>query len=175
MPDGDKNPRSAVAHARVLSLTGAVIVATQAGAAIFLRPRATAHDTLPIPARIPAIARQALHTKMARHEAQMRTLLTRVILLDDDGVARAAGEIFDEPSLARPVAGDELNHLLPEQFFVLQDALKTHARALVVASQAHDHPALADALASLTKVCVGCHDAYLNDTTLPARSAEADR
>ena len=72
---------------------------------------------------------------MARHDVQMRALLSRVVLLDDDGVARTAGEIFDEPALARPIGGDELNGLLPESFFVLQDELKARARRLVIASQ----------------------------------------
>jgi hypothetical protein len=160
---------------RSLSLAGAVIIASLIGAAIVLRPRPTAHEMLPAPAGIPAIARQVLHTKMARHEGQMRRLLTRVILLDDDGVARAAGEIFDEPSLARPVAGDELNGMLPQRFFVLQDALKAQAQKLVIASQTHDHAAMADGLAALTRVCVGCHDAYLNDSRLPSPSAEGER
>ena len=71
---------------------------------------------------------------MARHDVQMRALVSRVVMLDDDGVARAAGEIFDEPALARPVAGDELNGLLPDRFFVLQDELKARSRRLVAAS-----------------------------------------
>ena len=99
---------------------------------------------------------------MARHQDQMRTLVSRVVMLDDDGIARAAGEIFDEPALARPVAGDELNGLLPERFFVLQDELKAGSRRLVAASLSKNHVAMADEFAALAKSCVNCHEVYLH-------------
>ena len=117
--------------AKSTTLICAVLLAVAIGLGLFLRPRPTAQDHLAAPASIPAMARQALRTKMARHGVQMRTLVSRVVMLDDDGVARAAGEIFDEPALARPVAGDELNGLLPARFFALQDELKARARRLV--------------------------------------------
>src|SRR5688500_12974007 len=119
---------------KTVTIAGSVILATAVGLGLFLRPRPTARELLPEPAAIPAIARQILKTKMERHDAQMKALVSRVVLLDDDGIARAAGEIFDEPALAPPVAGDELNGLLPPRFFVLQDELRTRARALVAAS-----------------------------------------
>ena len=101
---------------------------------------------------------------MGRHDTQMRRLVSAVIVLDDDAVARVAGEIFDEPALARPVAGDELNGMLPARFFVLQDDLRSRARALVIATQQRNRAALADEFAALTKSCVACHDAYLNES-----------
>jgi hypothetical protein len=146
---------------KTVTIAGSVILATAIGLGLFLRPRSTAHEELAAPASLPPIARQILKTKMARHELQMRTLVSRVVMLDDDGVARAAGEIFDEPSLARPVAGDELNGLLPERFFALQDELKARSRRVVVASLARDHAAMADEFAALAKSCINCHDVYL--------------
>jgi hypothetical protein len=146
------------------TVIGSLALATLVGGALFLRPRPTAREKLPEASNIPPAARQVLRSKMSRHDLQMRTLFSRVVLLDDDGTARAAGEIFDEPALARPVAGDELNQLLPERFFVLQDDLRTHAKKLVVASQAHDRAAVAEEFAALSKTCVSCHDVYLHDS-----------
>ena len=85
---------------KTVTIAGSVVLATAIGVGLFLRPRSTAVERLAEPASIPAIARQALRAKMARHEVQMRTLVSRVVMLDDDGIARAAGEIFDEPALA---------------------------------------------------------------------------
>jgi hypothetical protein len=147
---------------KTVTIAGSVILATAIGLGLFLRPGSTAREELAEPASIPAIARQAVRTKMARHEVQMRTLVSRVVMLDDDGVARAAGEIFDEPALARPIAGDELNGLLPARFFALQDELKARARRLVAASTSRDHAAMADEFAALAKSCVSCHEVYLH-------------
>ena len=145
-----------------VTIAGSVILATVIGFGLFLRPRPTAREQLAEPSGIPAIARQAVRSKMQRHEVQMRTLVSRVIMLDDDGVARAAGEIFDEPALARPIVGDELNGLLPARFFVLQDELKARARRLVAASTARNHTATAEEFAALAKSCVSCHEVYLH-------------
>jgi hypothetical protein len=109
-----------------------------------------------------------LKTKMGQHDLQMRELMTRVVLLDDDGVARAAGAIFDEPSLARPILGDELNALLPDRFFALQDDLRNRARLLVIASTHHDRAAVADEFAALSKTCITCHDVYLRGADVAA-------
>lgn len=158
---------------KTVTIAGSVILATAVGLGLFLRPTPTARERLAAPASIPAIARQILRTKMVRHDAQMRTLFSRVVMLDDDGVARAAGEIFDEPALARPVAGDELNGLLPSRFFALQDELKSRSRRLVAASVAHDHAAMADEFAALAKSCVSCHQVYLHGDAPPGSAAEA--
>jgi hypothetical protein len=146
---------------KTVTIAGSAILATAIGLGLFLRPKPTAREELAAPVSLPPIARQALKTKMARHQIQMRTLVSHIVMLDDDGVARAAGEIFDEPSLARPVAGDELNGLLPERFFALQDELKARSRRVVVASLARNHAAMADEFAALAKSCVDCHDVYL--------------
>ena len=147
---------------KTLTIGGSVVLATVVGAALLLRPRPVAHEEHPVTAALAPAARQVVRTKMARHDLQMRELLTRVVLLDDEGVARVGGEVFDEPSLARPVAGDELNGLLPERFFVLQDELKSRARRLVIASQKHDHGAIADEFGSLAKSCIACHQVFLD-------------
>jgi hypothetical protein len=138
------------------------------GLAIFLRPKPAAHDELPAPAGMPPALVQVVKTKMARHEGQMRELVSHVVLLDDDGVARAAGAIFDEPSLARPLGGDELNNALPERFFTLQDDLRQAARRLVIASQKRDHTAMADDFAALSRTCVACHEVYLRGRDVQA-------
>jgi hypothetical protein len=143
------------------AIVGSLALATLVGAAVFLRPRPSAKDELPRPAAIPPAMLSVLKTKMGQHDLQMRELMTRVVLLDDDGVARAAGAIFDEPSLARPILGDELNALLPDRFFALQDDLRNRARLLIIASTHHDRPAVADEFAALSKTCIACHDVYL--------------
>ena len=112
---------------------------------------------------------------MGRHDEQMRALLSRVVLLDDDGVARAAGAIFDEPTLARPIAGDELNGLLPERFFALQDELRAQARRLVVASGQHDRQAVANEFGALAKSCVSCHQVFLFGAGAQPPRAEGGR
>ena len=147
---------------KTVTIAGSVVLATVIGVGLFLRPRPTAQDHLAAPASLSAMARQALRTKMVRHGVQMETLVSRVVMLDDDGVARVAGEIFDEPALARPVAGDELNDLLPARFFALQDELKARSRRLVAASTSRDHAAIADEFGALAKSCVSCHEVYLH-------------
>jgi hypothetical protein len=143
-------------------IIGSAILAGAVGLALFLRPRTVAHEELSAPASIPPALVHVIKSRMGRHDEQMKALLTRVVLLDDDGVARAAGAIFDEPALARPLAGDELNGLLPERFFVLQDEVRQRARNLVFASERHDRAAVAAEFAALSKTCLDCHQVYLH-------------
>jgi hypothetical protein len=150
------------------AIVGSLALATIVGAAVFLHARPSAKEELARPAAIPVAMLSVLKTKMGQHDLQMRELMTRVVLLDDDGVARAAGAIFDEPSLARPILGDELNALLPGRFFALQDDLRNHARLLVIASSHHDRAAVADEFAALSKTCVTCHDVYLRGADIAA-------
>ena len=151
------------------------MLATAIGLALLLRPRPVAREELAVSPAIPRAALQAVRSKMARHDVQMRALLSRVVLLDDDGVARAAGEIFDEPALARPIGGDELNGLLPERFFVLQDELKARARRLVIASQKRDHAAIADEFGALAHSCVSCHQVFLDGPRSELTTTETRR
>jgi hypothetical protein len=147
---------------KTLLIASSSLAAGAIATALFLRPARLGVDRLPEPSHIPATARQVLKGRMERHGNQMRELVMRVILLDDDGAARVAGEIYDERTLARPPAGDELNGLLPERFFVLQDELKASAKRMVGALARADRTAIGDELAALTKSCVACHDAYLH-------------
>jgi hypothetical protein len=154
---------------------GSAVMAGLVGLALLLRPHETAREELVKPERIPAAMARVIATKMARHDLQMRTLVSRVVLLDDDGIARAAGEIFDEPALARPLAGDELNGLLPERFYVLQDEMRKQTRQLVVASGRHDRAAVANEFAALMKTCIACHDVYLHGADPSGLRAEGAR
>ena len=129
---------------------------------LFLRPSHTIQrgPELPVPERIPPAMREVIASKMRRHAEQLPALVSKVVVLDYDGAARAAGEIFDEPGLARPVAGDELNALLPPRFFVLQDSLRDGARQVVAAAAERNSARLSEAFGALTKTCVSCHDGY---------------
>lgn len=160
---------------KYITVIGSTILAVSLGLAILLRPKRVAEETLPESQVIPQIARQVVKSKMGRHDEQMRALLSRVVLLDDDGVARAAGAIFDEPALARPVVGDELNGLLPERFFVLQDELRAQARRLVVASGKHDREAVANEFGALAKSCVSCHQVFMYGEHAATPRAEGAR
>ena len=151
------------------ALTGSIVLAVVAGGVVLLRPKPIARDQLPVSMALAPAAQQVVRSKMGRHEAQMKALVLRVVLLDDDGVARVAGEIFDEPALARPIAGDELNGLIPERFFVLQDELRARARPLVSASGNHDRAAVADQFAAVAKSGVACHQVFVHGDALPPR------
>jgi len=132
--------------------------------ALFLRPTRSIPrgPELAAPEHIPPAARAVIASKMRRHAQQLPVLVSEVAVLDYDGVARTAGEIFDEPQIARPLTGDELNGLLPERFFVLQDALRSAARQVVDAAARRDSARLAGAFSALTGTCVACHDVYLH-------------
>ena len=153
------------------AIVGSAVLAGVVGLAIFLRPKPAGREELPAPGGVPPAMIHVLKTKMGRHDLQMQRLLSRVVLLDDDGVARAAGEIFDEPALGRPLTGDELNGLLPERFFALQDELRQQTRQLVIASNRHDRAAVANEFAALTKTCIACHEVYLRGAAVPAAPA----
>lgn len=144
-------------------ITSSVVVGGVVALLLFLRPSPSGRGDfrLAVPERIPAAARAVIRTKMREHAAQLPALLSTTVALDYDGVARVAGQIFDEPQLARPITGDELNGLLPPRFFVLQDALRAEARRVVAAAARKDSVELANAFGELTKTCIACHDVYL--------------
>jgi len=160
---------------KTLTIAGSLVLASVVGAAVLLRPKPVARDELPPSISMPPAARQVVRSKMGRHQDQMKALISRVVLLDDEGVARVAGEIFDEPALARPVGGDELNGLIPEPFFALQDDLRARARRLVIASGKHDHEAIADEFAGLAKGCVACHQTFVGGPVGPIGASGDDR
>jgi hypothetical protein len=144
-------------------IASSTVVGVIVALALFLRPTRTIPrgPELPVAERIPPAMREVIASKMRRHAEQLPALVSKVVVLDYDGAARAAGEIFDEPGIARPVAGDELNSVLPERFFVLQDGLRSGARQVVEAAAGRDSARLSEAFGNLTKTCVACHDVYL--------------
>lgn len=143
-------------------LLSSTAIALFVAAVLFLRPSGRTRRWVEMapPGRIPPAARAVIASKMHRHAEQMPVLLMDVVVLDYGGVARAAGEMFDEPALARPMGGEELNGLLPERFFELQDALRARMREVVTAAARHDGIELSTAFGDLTKTCVLCHTVY---------------
>jgi hypothetical protein len=154
------------------AVTGSLVLASAVGLALLLRSKPVARDQLPTSQSMPNAARQVVRSKMDRHDAQMKALISRVVLLDDDGVARVAGEIFDEPAIARPIGGAELDGLIPERFFVLQDELRARARQLVIASGNHDRDAIANEFAAVAKSCVACHEVFVHGDNAPGGAKE---
>jgi hypothetical protein len=151
-----------MAAIRSITIAGSVAVAVGLGVAILLISRPLARDALPAPTAMPPAALQMVRSRMEHHDAQMKALVSRVALLDDDGVARVAGEIFDEPLIARPRPGDELAGAIPERFLALQDELRAQARRLVAASGTHDRDAIADEFAGVARGCVSCHQVFVH-------------
>jgi hypothetical protein len=147
-----------------LVTASSVLVAGAIAVALILRPSRTITPELPPPGNVPAELRGVIKKRMSRHGAQVNDLITRVVALDFDGSARAAGAIYDEPMLARPIGGDELNNLLPETFFALQDKLHLQSKRVVEAAAHRDAADLADAFGALARTCVSCHDLYLHGT-----------
>jgi hypothetical protein len=147
-----------------LIVASSTVLGCAIAVALILRPSHTIRrgPELAAPERIPPAMRAVIASKMRRHAEQLPALVSSVVVLDYDGVARVGGEIFDEPQIARPLDGDELNGLLPERFFVLQDALRSSARRIVEAAAQRDRDRLAETFGELTKTCVSCHDVYLH-------------
>jgi hypothetical protein len=140
------------------------LVAGAIAIALILRPSRSISPSpeMGTPEHIPPAARAVIRSRMQHHGAQLGALVSQVVLLDYEAVAHTAGEIYDEPTLARPLTGDELNGVLPERFFALQDDLRSDARRLVAAAARRDSAQLAGELAVLTKGCMACHDLYLH-------------
>lgn len=120
--------------------------------------------SLPQPDYLPEEARLVLQQKMERHGQDMVELMLSVTLLQYDVARETAHRIASEPRLVRPIAGGEgdVNALLPERFFVLQDEARLRAQAVRAAAAQKDDKALAEAYGRLTETCVSCHSAYLN-------------
>ena len=146
-------------------LAGAVAIA------LFLRPSRTIQPELPPPHGIPPALRAVLAQRMQRHGEEMRDLVSSALVLDYQGAARAAGAIYDEPTIARPLAPDELNQLIPDRFFVLQDQARAQTRQVVRAAAEGDGTKVAEELGALTRTCVLCHTAYLYERPAPATKA----
>ncbi|OJH38438.1 cytochrome c [Cystobacter ferrugineus] len=116
------------------------------------------------PDYLPEQARSLLRQKMERHGQDARDLMYGVTLLQYDVARAAAKHISAEPRIIRPLPGGEadLNALLPERFFVLQDEARLRARAVSEAAEKRDDKALAESYGRLVETCVACHSTYLN-------------
>jgi hypothetical protein len=117
------------------------------------------------------LAREYLHTRMARHDQDMQALVTAVVRLDRALIREVTARIVSEPRLARPGVGsgddDTLNNQLPPRFFTLQDDLRLRARRLSEATELGGDSALAETFGRLTETCVTCHAAFLAPRDTP--------
>jgi hypothetical protein len=147
-----------------LVIATSTLVAGAIAIALLLRPTRSIPPgpEMGTPGHISPAARAIIRSKMQRHREQLGALLSQMVVLDYDGSARTAGEIFDEPALARPITGDELNGALPERFFVLQDRLRADARQVVAAAARRDRVGFGQAFGALAGSCIACHDVYLH-------------
>ncbi len=118
-----------------------------------------AGGTEAVPERLPDGVRLALKKKMGRHAQDMTHLVTAVTRLSREDAAALATRIAEEPRLSRPVAGGEedVNALLPERFFQLQNEVHVIATQLAEAAAAGDDVALGRAFGRLAESCVSCH------------------
>lgn len=135
--------------------------------ALIFRPSRSIQPELPAPAHIPERTRARLAERMERHVARMGDLMSRLVVLDYDGAARAAGAIYDEPPIAGQGQADELARALPPRFRILEEELRSEAKGIVSAAAAKDSAALAERFATITKTCVLCHATYLYDHPTP--------
>jgi cytochrome c556 len=149
--------------------TGALFQAFAGGTP---QPKSTARQTeardsagLPTPDYLPELARDLLRKKMERHGKDAKDLMFGVTLLQYDLARTAAQSISAEPRLVRPTtesSDTELNRLLPERFFVLQDEARKQAQSVAAAAERRDTQALAQSYGRLMETCISCHAAYLH-------------
>lgn len=137
-------------------------------------PPARAAPALPSPAvaeeapdhasdeELPIIVRRLLQPRMVRHGQDFAALHVTVKNEHLEDVARIAGEIADEPMIARPAEGQEdtLNARLPPAFFTHQDALRERATVLADAAEAGDVSAVRRAYDDLGATCSACHQRW---------------
>lgn len=99
---------------------------------------------------------------MARHAQDLPALARACVNLEYGQAAELGRDIGGDANLARPLTGDatELNALVPEAFFTLQDQLRVEARAVAEAAARQDGEALAGAYGRLSATCVRCHAAF---------------
>lgn len=157
---------------RTLPLLALALAACQSTGAQNACPEAKpapAKWSMPAPAHLPQAARAILAERMQRHGAAMTDMVWAALFLDYDSAADIAQEIASEPRLARPFSRDasELNALLPESFFALQDELAARAEEVARVAPTKDPAALSASVGRLTDTCMRCHSAYLRDTAAP--------
>lgn len=131
-------------------------------------PKLPERPTLQRADPLPKLARSLLNKRMNRHGEQMEQLSWATLTVSRPMIKSLARAIADESRIARPDPDDpnSLNHVFPEQFFVLQEELRTHALALASATDQEGDNAVAEAYGNLTRTCVRCHSLYL---TFPVR------
>jgi cytochrome c556 len=117
---------------------------------------------LEAPDYLPEAARSVLRTMMASHAHSMGDLMSAIMVLDYPRIHEGAEAIASDASLSRPLTNqaNELNALLPEEFFRQQDALRAQARVLVDAATRQSPYGVADAYGHLSESCVRCHYVY---------------
>ncbi|HVO29137.1 MAG TPA: cytochrome c [bacterium] len=116
---------------------------------------------------LPPLARSILAQRMENHASQMTDLVWAVVFLEHSGVKEGALEIAGEPKIARPIPGagaDDLSSQLPARFFDMQDEVTVRAKELAAAAADDDDEKVADAWGRLSKACVECHAAYLEES-----------
>jgi|CXWL01.1.fsa_nt_gi hypothetical protein len=147
-------------YALVLLITGCVTLGSGGSAPDKEPPR----PRLAEPTYLPTLARAMLRKRMERHGHDMPRLMLSVVLLQRDVAKELSQTIASEPRFVRPRPGDgaDLNHALPERFFVLQEELRQRAKAVSEAAGKADDKALGEAFGQMTQTCVACHSAYLN-------------
>ena len=127
-------------------------------------PAPPARPPPPEPARaqLTPMARVLLQGRMRRHADDMAYLTRAVVGLQYARVEEAVAAIADEPTLARPLGGDDaVNAALPPRFFTLEAALHREADALRTAARARDDAALGERFGRLAQSCVQCHAEFL--------------
>jgi len=131
---------------------------------------------LPAPEHLPESARALLTERMIDHGNDMSDLLWATLFLDDASVQDIAEHIRTSPRFARPISGDatELNTLLSEEFFALQDELVARADDLAESADRRDPEAMAAAYGALTQTCVRCHSVYLSTPPSPPGDERTD-
>jgi hypothetical protein len=150
-----------------------ILVALVVGAAAGLagrsgaasRPKGPLVHLLP-PENVAASTRADLRARMSRHGNAMSTLVKAVVLIDRPTITTMAQRIADEELLASAESKDldPWRPLLPKEFFVERDALRTSARDLArAAAQGEPDSVLAERFGALTATCVRCHGSYLHD------------
>jgi hypothetical protein len=144
----------------IMKRIGLLVVAVSALALAGDVPR----GRLAEPDYLPPLARELLRTRMQQHGDQMMRLVMAVTLLQRERAYALATDIANEPRLTKPIAGGEndLNVALPDQLFVLQDELRSRAKAVAEAANKPSDVALAKALGRVTETCVACHSAFLH-------------
>ena len=109
-----------------------------------------------------AHVRARLRPRMRRHADAMTALGNAVMMLDSDRVTIAAASVLNDPQLAQPVSFEatQIAAELPPSFHEYEELLKTRAKELLEAAQAHDDEGMVATHAALAWTCASCHAAF---------------